>query len=206
MTDRSIDLFVEGLGRMKADGTSVFNPYADNGEARARLKDYLQAMTFRAPATLCVGEAPGRRGCAQSGVPFTSLRVMLKRPFGLFDGFHIERALAETEGTAPMVWDVFQQLEFCLPLWNAHPFNPIDPSTRKNRRPSDPELNEGRDVLDEFRKLFPSIQSVVAVGGSAARLLGRIGCAHHHVPHPSHGNKVRFRSGPIDLLDRGAIR
>ena len=68
-----IDEFIEKLSEYKSSDT-VHNMYYGNSDAakkcRENLKQYLEQ--HKNSQILLVGEAPGYKGCARTGVPFTS--------------------------------------------------------------------------------------------------------------------------------------
>jgi hypothetical protein len=193
-------VFVARLADAPAAPHTV-NPYAGAGASARRdnLLLYLTRLAARRPRLLLVGEAPGYRGCAQTGVPFTSRAILLGEPspFGLFGaaaGFHLPNApgVPLREATATIVWDTLTALG-CLPLlWNACPLHPHPPGNpAANRAPTAAELAAGEAALRELLGLFP-VEQVVCVGNKARDALGRWGIAAAAIRHPSHGGKERF--------------
>ena len=75
MAPDAIDGFLERLAAGGSGPNSV-NPFdrsrGDNAVRRRNLTRYLEQLSERRPATLLVGEAPGYRGMAITGVPFTN--------------------------------------------------------------------------------------------------------------------------------------
>ena len=113
----TLEGLLEALARRPA-APGVANPYAGPG-ASARLRNlraYLGTVAggFESggPRVLLVGEAPGYRGCAVTGVPFTSRQVLASGVevgrWGLFPAgeFEAGEALGRpwAEATATLVW------------------------------------------------------------------------------------------------------
>ncbi|MSQ09013.1 MAG: hypothetical protein EXR57_01525 [Dehalococcoidia bacterium] len=158
---------------------------------------------------LLLGEAPGYRGAAITGVPFASLSVLLddwQDPWGIFgsaSGFESpEGAAYRREATATIFWRV---LSGCLgdappPLtWNAVPFHPHGAAAYTNRRLLVREVTLGSAWLDALLGLFPNVEPV-AVGRSADEALSALGIRHVRVRHPSHGGAREFEAG-LKMLD-----
>ena len=69
----NIDSFIKKLSEYKSTDTVNNMYYGDSKNAierRNRLKNYLS--NIKNPVYIFVGEAPGYKGCARTGVPFTS--------------------------------------------------------------------------------------------------------------------------------------
>jgi hypothetical protein len=162
---------------------ATFNQYREGGRARllrARLLAYLEA---RADApVLLVGEAAGYRGARVSGIPFTSERQLT--------------GSGPAEATATVVHRVLAELglEERVLLWNVVPTHPG--TERSNRPPSRSEILAG----EPFVRLLAAGRTAIGVGRVASRSLGVPG-----LRHPSHGGARVFRSGLIELLDRGEL-
>ena len=168
--------FVEEL----ADATigRTFNQYADSELRRARLAAYLEARCRT--RLLLVGEAAGYRGASVSGIPFTSERQLSGTGAAEATASIVHRVLAELD------------LETDVLLWNVVPTHP---GTRtSNRRPSRAEIGDGLRFLDPLQRG----RRVIAVGRIAAEATGA-----PYVRHPSHGGARAFRTGLVELLDRG---
>jgi uracil-DNA glycosylase len=208
---------MDALGRFidhlaaAAGSDRLANPYA-GPEGRPRcdnLRLYLSRMAVRWPAVLLVGEAPGHRGCARTGVPFTSEPVLLSDPcpFGLFGaaaGFRPgSHGAPPGEGTATAVWAALARLDRLPLLWNALPFHPHRPgNAQTNRTPARAEVALGEPHLRELLDLF-AIERVVAVGNQAASALASWGVDAERVRHPSHGGQRLFADQLRTLLAAG---
>ena len=158
------------------------NPYHASHAAH-NLFQFLSLHDPSSEAPLLVGEAPGYRGAALSGVPLTSLSVLLEwrdDPWGAF-GHEGYRAPAtakpphQREATATMVWRVLgEQLPSePLPLtWNAVPFHPLGPSPDSNRPVRQREVRVGAQWIERSSsvcglgpwRLADSFNGVASIG------------------------------------------
>ena len=214
MMPDSIDAFVERLAAGRSGPNSV-NPFdrsrRDNAIRRRNLALYLEQLAERRPSVLLVGEAPGYRGMAITGVPFTNT-VLLRRGiahFGLFgtaNGYAIPDVPGvAAEPTATVMWQTLVALDFLPVLWSAfplHPHRPGDPMS--NRTPSVAETSEWSWSWQALMDVM-SIRSVVAVGNVAHASLARSGMSVPRVRHPAHGGREEFRRGLQALLAEGTI-
>ena len=153
-----------------------------------------------------IGEAPGYRGCAVTGVPFTSRRLF-RADLGRWNlfagaGFLVPAgrdgiAEPQSEATATVVWRTVVE---CLPappvVGNAFPFHPHPPhQPLKNRSITTAELDEGACYLRLLLAAFPGV-TPIAVGRQAARILRTLGVAPGAaLRHPAHGGASAFSAG-----------
>ncbi|WP_173921530.1 uracil-DNA glycosylase [Agromyces sp. Marseille-P2726] len=214
MSNDAIAAFIERLTVSPAGPNSAnFFDRGRPGNAirRRNLARYFEQLAARRPTTLLVGEAPGYRGMAITGVPFTNA-VLLRRGIPHFDlfgtghGYEIPDAAGiAAEPTATVMWNALVELDFLPVLWSAYPLHPHRPGDpRSNRTPSVTETAAWAWAWRELMDVFP-ITSVVAVGNVSRATLAREGLSVPHVRHPAHGGREKFTSGLRDLLDRGVI-
>ncbi|GAA1805187.1 uracil-DNA glycosylase [Agromyces neolithicus] len=214
MMPDSIDAFVERVAATRADpnSTNFFDDTRpDNAIRRNNLARYLEQLAERRPTTLLVGEAPGYRGMAITGVPFTNT-TRLRRGvprfalFGTAQGYEIpDDSGIAAEPTATVMWNALVELDFLPVLWSAYPLHPHRPGDpRSNRTPSSAEAREWSWSWRTLMDLF-SIRSVVAVGNVSRDTLARAGLSVPHVRHPAHGGRERFTQGLRELLAAGVI-
>lgn len=168
------------------------NPYTA-ADRRHNLVVYLQALAAQRPTALLVGEAPGYRGAAVTGIPFTSLAVLAREPFFRALPLRVPAGTApRSEATATIVQGVLAQLTPPPLLWNIYPLHPHRPGQpASNRRPRAAELAAGLPFVRDLIARFDIVQ-VVAVGRVAQQRLACGGIAARAVRHPSHGGKAAF--------------
>jgi uracil-DNA glycosylase len=172
---------------------------------RHNLQTYLRQMAELEPDTLLIGEAPGHNGCARTGVPFSSEKLLRDgvlggRLFGAHNGYRVSRRTVVHEQSAAAMWEVLAEVERIPLLWNAYPFHPHLPGNpNSNRKPKVSELETGTVFLEELIKIF-EIERVIAVGNAAEAALKRMGLAHAKVRHPSYGGRTAFSLGLKGLL------
>jgi uracil-DNA glycosylase len=152
---------------------------------------------------LFVGEAPGYRGCAITGIPFTSERVLrlAAHPFLVALLPLVKLSGTVTERSATIVWRQFVGKRTVPAFWNAFPFHPHpDGIINDNRRPSAAEIAIGCSFLQLVVRILAP-HTVVAVGGVAASISTALfpGLLHATLPHPSYRGTARFISGVAAL-------
>ena len=177
----NIDEFIERLAEYKGDNT-IFNMYhgdsADAKKCRKNLKEYLEK--HKDAQILLVGEAPGYKGCARTGVPFTS------------DNNEISAGVIQKAIRANNVL-----------MWNAFPFHPHKGSNkRSNRKPNAKELLQGEVFFTYFLQTFPEVKCFGAVGRVAEKALEKGGYRCLYIRHPAHGGKKECEKGVQKLFQR----
>jgi len=195
-----------------APGPCAVNFYLDSSDAygdfhttasqrRENLRRHLFAI--RDGGLVFVGEAAGWMGARQSGVAFTSARMV-----GL-DG--------NSEGSATIVHRLLSRVGLMdrALLWNAFPLHPHKPGDpRSNRTPTSTELSSGLGVL----RLAISGRRVICVGASAAKSVALV--LGHAVPsvadatatssairvrHPAHGGATHFDTQAVEALETWSL-
>jgi len=205
LTKETISQLVDRLARLPASDR-LFNPYApadDPGATirRANLIRYLTDMSRLKPDVLLLAEAPGYRGCALSGIPITSERIMLRgiEKWGLFgDGYCPTSGHPQgvAEMTASILWSALIEYADKPPvLWNTVPLHPHQPGDLlSNRTPSAEEQRMGTTFIADILALY-EIDRVLAVGRTAQCALDRLGYAYIPLRHPAQGGKAKFVEG-----------
>lgn len=199
MNPSLIPSLLSNLASFSASST-VANPYSSSVGC-TNLTEYLQGLC-KWPlfsGHLLVGEAPGYRGCALTGIPFTSQRVLATSPHpfitALRPSLHITGRV--TEPTATMVWNYLCGCQTVPALWNAFPFHPHQcHNPASNKRPTPAMITIGAPFLQQVLQILCP-HTVIAVGTTAAAALRPLLSTYSivNVPHPSYGNKKRFISG-----------
>lgn len=160
---------------------------------RENLKSYLKKIN---PSRLFVGEAPGRRGCFWTGIPFTdelTISESLKsedenaffKKFEESDKEYEFRIINNSKPsrewpTSSTVWECLTKLnQDQLPLlWNIYPFQPWGYGkickngnrNKNNRPPEDIECQVGIGFLIKLLKCF-FIKEIYSVGNKAKNTL-----------------------------------
>ena len=145
---------------------------------------------------MLVGEAPGYRGCALTGIPFTD-EVQLKLPENAYALGDWERSgnIGHTvERSASAVWLALREYHIIPLMWNAFPFHPYQEGKKSsNRTPTQSELKEGLQYLEALRSIFAIENSrVFALGKKAKEMLGLTGNSQY-IRHPANDFKREFR-------------
>ena len=183
----TIDDFIKKLAEYKGSDM-VFNMYRGDSAAakkcRANLKKYLGK--HKNTKILFVGEAPGYKGCAKTGVPFQS-------DCGEISSKVLQEAINKYNP------------EIDILMWNAFPFHPHKKGDRKsNRRPNKSELLTGWMSMNYFLQVFPDIKCVASVGNVARELLKEFEFEYEpsHICHPSYGHKKQCEEDTYRTLSR----
>jgi uracil-DNA glycosylase len=180
-----------------------FNPFSDRDEEhdlpdgmeirRQNLRKYLEAMERLKPRIAFVAEAPGYRGMRRTGISLSS-EVLLPEIAELL-GTEFQKATrtkAMSEITARVVWEVIEEIEEPVLLWNAVMIQPTAEDGYHNRTPRKKEILAFQDILQEILSAFePEI--IFAVGRTAERALRMLGIDAIYVRHPAHGGAEKFR-------------
>jgi len=177
----------------------VANPYRLLS-CQDNLRAYLQALCSRPySGHLFVGEAPGYRGCAITGIPFSCERVLRSgcHPFlaDLLPSLTLNGNVSER--TASIVWRQISYRRSVPAFWNVFPFHPHPPSVSQgNRRPNEHEITEGRPYLDYIVQILAP-NAIVSLGRIASRVTRAAypHLRHASLSHPSYRGTAEFISG-----------
>lgn len=203
-----IETFIEYLSQQAPPNDSSLNMYKGGSKAniqrRENLRAYLSIMQEIKPTRLFIGEAPGKKGCLISGVPFTDEHTVMTNKF--FAGLEncmsdIPDYIPTKEATAQVVWECLDKIKYTkFPLmWNIYPFHPstadssvLIPTYRPNRTPSKEECELGKHILFGLLDYF-DIQQYYAVGRVAERILKTDIPNIKYIRHPGRGGGDEFR-------------
>lgn len=199
---KAIEAFVLSLAETKIR-PHLRNPYR-HPDASHNLRVFLTARERLARTALLVGEAPGYKGAAVSGVPFTSLSILTEHwadpwdSFGPDAGYRVpEQARFRREATATIIWQCLSETLPGQPLpltWNAVPFHPTGATPDSNASLARGEIPLGRPWLERLLELFPNVVPA-AVGLRACDALNALDIKHWCLRHPSRGGKAQFAKG-----------
>jgi hypothetical protein len=209
--DSKITQLVDDLAALPGSDR-LFNPYTPNDDPsaavrRANLIHYLNDMRGFDPHVILVFEAPGYRGCALTGIPVTSERIMLRgiEKWDLFgDGYRptSDHPQGVAEMTATILWNALvDHVEQPPLIWNTVPLHPHKPGDlQSNRTPTIGEIRMGQSFIEAVLVLY-SIDMIFAVGRKAQRALGELGYDYIPLRHPSQGGKAEFISGLKQVVE-----
>lgn len=198
----AIDTLISDLASQPGSRT-LFNPFKDERLAN-NLKLYFNFL-LRSPVRLAlIGEAAGHRGCALTGMPFTSPETLRgsQNPFFSSHRGRMFRQGDIFEPSGRYVWGVADEHGIVPLLWNALPFHPHKPGEpRTNRTPTRAELEMGGRYLARVLDIF-SPEVVVAVGKKAEQSMGALfpDLAFQTVRHPSMGGSTLFKAQMAGIL------
>ena len=195
--------FVQDVAALRFE--NAFNPYAD----RCEVHDRADAPSRRAAAlsailrcameepldAIWVGRDLGYRGGRRTGLALTDdlhvarhvgrWKVEAKRPT-------VGTAVAER--TAAVIWNVLDQIDANIFLWNVFPLHPHDPGEPfTNRQHNARERQAGEELLGVLVNLLKP-NRILAIGNDAAASAQRIsdGVPVICVRHPSYGGQTEF--------------
>lgn len=175
------------------------NPYRESSNLE-NLRVYFSALLDQSvERTLLVGEAPGYRGCRNTGIPFSSSRLLKEHPHPFWksirDSLTVENM--EAEATATVVWNSISGVAVPPVFWNAFPFHRHKKGDlNTNRVPNPCELRLGQLFLYLVHDLFKPV-SVVGIGRKGEEALNIL-FPHKpavYIRHPSNGGKKMFLEG-----------
>jgi len=178
--------------------TSVFNQY-QHPSVLHNLELYLELCKRNDLKILLVGEAPGYAGCALTGIPFTSNRILNRNDISFFKTIKDKLYISDntTERSATIVWNALNELDFIPAFWNSFPFHPCQTNRKKsNRAPSIEEVLEGKCFLKMvIEYLKPQIIAGLGKEGQSALESILPNKKIEYIRHPSYGGKPEFVKG-----------
>lgn len=174
--NNEIKEFVESLKNpieLKTD-KSFNNPW-ENATNCQNLLNFL--LKYQNAKYILIGEAPGRKGCLQCGVPFCddyTLEKLLK--------VNISKKHKSKETSAQRIYEAFKD-NFIA--WNAFPYQPCS-EDGSNRTPTSAELEFGSEYLFKFLNIFYNKnKQIILLGNKAEAAFKNLFYDHKKVLHPS---------------------
>lgn len=195
---RFLDLLVH-----RSHDEKVYNQYLDDGKYK-NLEIYLDHLSSNPPALWLVGEAPGYRGCRETGIPFTSPAILAhcENKFFMENRHRFALEKPTKESTATSIWASIESVLDMPLLWNAFPFHPHkSDSPHSNRALTTMERAEGVIYVRLVYEMFHP-PHIIAIGRSAANSIETSlpNVRFHQVRHPSYGGAGAFRVGLEQVL------
>lgn len=197
MIRRKIEQLIDVLAHRPHDAVT-YNQYRHDGKLN-NLRVYFDHLVCNTPKLWLVGEAPGYRGCRETGIPFTSPNILLHCENDFFAKNRDKLTIGEPikEPTASCIWASLNSVDEMPLLWNAFPFHPHKPNLpNSNRSLSAIERAEGVKYIQSVHAIFQP-RYVVAIGKAAAHALqvSMPNVKFEQVRHPSYGGVTAFRAG-----------
>ena len=204
-----IQKLIRQLAKENLDEQVVENPYChpiccDN------LEKYLSALWKIQPKILLVGEAPGYRGCALTGVPFTAeynMMQMENEVLGAEKGYVVldeKKGHYQKEGSATTIWSALEGVTFMPLLWNIFPFHPYKAGNKRtNRTPTAKEMAQGVRYVRDLLAIFDSIEQIYALGRKAEGQLKAFFTDREimYIRHPANGGATMCKRG-IEAIEK----
>lgn len=204
--------FVKAVAALRFE--NCFNPYVDRCEtydrqdAPFRRARVLSAILERASEAqidaIWVGRDLGYRGGRRTGLALTD-DVHINRHSERW-GVITERpttGVAVRERTAAVIWNMLDQIESHIFLWNVFPLHPHEQENEfTNRQHNARERQAGEELLLMLVRLLRPAR-IIAVGNDAAGAASRVAeqtqviC----VRHPSYGGQTQFVQQISDLYN-----
>lgn len=206
--------FVEALKALTFENT--FNPYSDQcptfdreGAAHHRygvLLSILESAIDSEIDSLWIGRDLGYRGGRRTGLALTDevhMTVHASR-WGVSTE-RVTKGEVVAERTAAVTWDMLQQMDTCIFLWNVFPLHPHQPNKPfTNRSHNARERYIGEELLLELIHLLEPCR-LVPIGNDAAISARRLDGKKpiFQVRHPSYGGRDEFVKQVSELYDLG---
>ena len=196
--ERSINLDIEGfinkIASVSDVGQLFYNPYHREA-CRYNLKNYMYHLLDDGVDIMLIGEAPGYRGCALTGIPFTD-EVQLKSSlnnYALGTWQRLDETGNTSERSASAMWSALRKYHITPLMWNAFPFHPYQAGNiSSNRTPTQAELKDGLTYIQELISIFDIDSTrIFAIGQKAKSMIG-LKDDSHCIRHPANDFKKEF--------------
>ncbi len=184
---------------------NVFNPYVDtcpehDGENAPKhrfdlLHKILDEATNREIDSIWIGRDLGYRGGRRTGLALTDdihINAHANR-WGL-SAPPITKGDMYSELTAKSIWDILENVDENIFLWNVFPFHPHEPGTPfSNRSHNAEEHHVGKEILDQLIGLL-NPKRLITIGNDAHETSKKLAGKRqiYKVRHPSYGGKFEF--------------
>lgn len=185
---------------------NTFNPYAetcpvfdrsDSAQLRSSiLREMLIAASEVEVDAIWIGRDLGHRGGRRTGLALTDDIGFSKHVERW--GVPLERPTSGPEvkeRTASVIWDMLEQIEDHIFLWNVFPLHPFPEGNMfSNRAHNSAERKAGEIILRSLVALIKP-KRIIAIGNDAANVSSKFftEIEMQHVRHPSYGGEKDFR-------------
>lgn len=204
---------IEELKKYESDEQTE-NIYSDEfGDIRSNnLIIYLDLMHKLNPKIIIIGEAPGHKGCRNTGIPFTDEFHMINGSnvlhiLGEKHGYkttHSDATLEKESSASIVLGNVGTHLNQIL-MWNIFPFHPYKGNKDTNRKPTVKESEAGIRYLDIILNEYKTINKIIAVGRVAEKTILNSSKFKNYnteyVRHPANGGQRKFVEGIRQIIN-----
>lgn len=190
----TIEKFVDEISSVSDENRLIRNPYR-NDICRYNLLHYLRHLEINKVDIMLIGEAPGYRGCALTGIPFTD-EVQLKysgNNYAIGTWLRPNETGNTSERSASAMWSALRRYHITPLMWNVFPFHPYkaDKMT-SNRPPTQIELCEGIKYVNALISIFAIKESQIFTIGKKAKVALGLTDDNHCIRHPANDYKKEF--------------
>lgn len=191
----TIEEFVDELSSVSDTNRLISNPYR-NEVCQYNLLHYFRHIATNKIDIMLIGEAPGYRGCALTGIPFTD-EVQLKCTQNNYaiGAWPRHKEMGKTsERSASVMWSQLRKYHITPLMWNVFPFHPYyEGKINSNRTPTKAEINEGIKYINALISIFSiKTSQIFAIGKKASSALEFIN-DNHCIRHPANDFKKEFQ-------------
>ena len=195
--------FVSQLSNLRF--VNAFNPYFDRCSVHdledapqrrsALLADMLAKATSAEVDSIWIGRDLGFRGGRRTGMALTD-DVHFQAHLSRWGISQTKPTLGRpvSERTATIIWEVLEQIDVPIFLWNVFPLHPHGPdSPFTNRAHNAKEREAGTEILEQLIQMLRP-KRLIAVGNDAEKVLDKISGRGStlKVRHPSYGGQTEF--------------
>lgn len=192
----TIELFIDRLSSVSDDNQLFSNPYRRE-ICRYNLQNYMYHLLNRGVDIMLIGEAPGYRGCALTGIPFTD-EVQLKSSqnnYALGSWQRLDETGNTSERSASTMWFAIRKYHIVPLIWNVFPFHPYQAgNVASNRTPTQSELKQGIEYIQDLISIFNIDKTQIFTIGKKAKLMLDLKDDSCCIRHPANDFKKEFLS------------
>ncbi len=190
----TIESFIKEIASVSDEDQLFCNPYRRE-VCKYNLLNYMRHLLDYGVDIMLIGEAPGYRGCALTGIPFTD-EVQLKlsqNDYALGTWPRLDEMGNTSERSASAMWSVLRKYHIVPLMWNIFPFHPYQAGNiSSNRTPTQTELKEGLAYVRELISIFDIDSTQIFAIGKKAKLMLGLRDDSHYVRHPANDFKKEF--------------